>query len=105
TPMLIFLLTADGTTKFWDLNTNKDFFEHIHLGESDWVVKNKEGFFNGTGNARKHIHFVAFYRPDLLSKIFQNRGGNDRLNGVQGRLLKSPPPTVKVAVIPCHGLR
>ncbi|MFM7485699.1 MAG: hypothetical protein ACKO13_02140, partial [Cytophagales bacterium] len=100
--MLIFLLTADGTTKFWDLNTNKDFFEHIHLGESDWVVKNKEGFFNGTGNARKHIHFVeglktysvdqffdAFYRPDLLPKIFQNRGGNDRLNGVQGRLLKS----------------
>jgi WD40 repeat protein len=102
----------DGVTKFWDLSNGKEFFEHIHLGETDWMVKNPEGYFNGTDNARKFVHFVSgmktysvdqffheFYRPDLLPKIFQNRGGNDDMKGIQGKLKNSPPPTVKVAVV------
>jgi WD40 repeat protein len=104
--------SLDGVTKCWDLNSGKEFFEHIHLGETDWMVKNPEGYFNGTDNARKYIHFVSgmktysvdqffdeFYRPDLLPRIFQNRGGNDDLKGIQGKLKTSPPPTVKVAVM------
>jgi WD40 repeat protein len=103
---------VDGVTKFWDLNSGKEFFEHIHLGETDWLVKNPEGYFNGTDNARKYVHFVdglktysidqffdEFYRPDLLPKIFQNRGGSDDLKGIQGKLKDSPPPTVNVAVV------
>ncbi|MCD9019563.1 caspase family protein [Parachryseolinea silvisoli] len=106
--------SLDGVTKFWDLATGKEFFEHIHLGERDWMVKNPEGYFNGTDDARKNIHFVSglktyavdqffheFYRPDLLPKIFQNRGGrDDRKGGIQGKLNSAPPPTVKVAVLP-----
>lgn len=104
--------SLDGVTKCWDLSNGKEFFEHIHLGESDWMVKNPEGYFNGTDNARKYVHFVnglktyavdqffdEFYRPDLLPKIFQNRGGNDDRKGIQGKLKTSPPPTVKVAVM------
>jgi WD40 repeat protein len=104
---------VDGVTKFWDLNSGKEFFEHIHLGENDWLVKNPEGYFNGTDNARKYVHFVdglktysidqffnEFYRPDLLPKIFQNRGGSDDLKGIQGKLKDSPPPTVNVAIVP-----
>ncbi len=104
--------SVDGSTKFWDLNTHKEFFEHIHFGEKEWMVKNPEGYFNGTQEARKFIHFVdgmktysvdqffdEFYRPDLLPKIFQNRGGDDGFKGIQGKLQKSPPPTVKVAAI------
>lgn len=106
--------SLDGVTKFWDLTNGKEFFEHIHLGENDWMAKNPEGYFNATDNARKYIHFVnglktysidqffhEFYRPDLLPKIFQNRGGNDGSDskGIQGKLKNSPPPTVKVAVV------
>ena len=103
--------SVDGVTKFWDLGSGREFFEHIHLGETDWMAKSPEGYFNGTDNARKYIHFVSgmktyavdqffheFYRPDLLPKIFQNRGGND-MKGIQGKLRNSPPPTVKVAVM------
>jgi WD40 repeat protein len=103
--------SVDGVTKFWDLPSGKEFFEHIHLGESDWMVKNPEGYFNGTDDARKYIHFVSgtrtfsvdqffndFYRPDLLPKIFQNRGSAG-FKGIQGKLTTSPPPGVKVAVI------
>ncbi len=104
--------SVDGATKFWELNSGKEFFEHIHFGENEWMVKNPEGYFNGTQEARQFIHFVdgmktysvdqffdEFYRPDLLPKIFQNRGGDDR-KGIQGKLQKSPPPTVKVAILP-----
>jgi WD40 repeat protein len=105
--------SVDGVTKFWDLASGKEFFEHIHIGENDWMVKNPEGYFNGTDNARNYIHFVSgiksfsvdqffndFYRPDLLPKIFQNRGNSDELKNIQGKLKTSPPPTVKVAIIP-----
>lgn len=105
--------SVDGSTKFWDLNTGKEFFEHIHFGEKEWMVKNPEGYFNGTQQARQYIHFVngmntyavdqffnEFYRPDLLPKIFQSRGNIDERNGIQGKLLNSPPPSVKVAVLP-----
>ena len=104
--------SVDGSTKFWDLTSGKEFFEHIHFGEKEWMVKNPEGYFNGTQEARKFIHFVEgvktysvdqffdeFYRPDLLPKIFQNRGGDDGYKGIQGKLQKSPPPTVKVAAV------
>jgi WD40 repeat protein len=104
--------SVDGVTKFWDLPSGKEFFEHIHLGDADWMVKNPEGYFNGTDDARKYIHFVSgtktfsvdqffndFYRPDLLPKIFQNRGAASGFKGIQGKLTSSPPPTVKVAVI------
>ncbi len=104
--------SLDGVTKFWDLNSGKEFFEHIHFGENDWMVKNPDGFFNGTDDARKHIHFVSglktysvdqffqdFYRPDLLPKIFQNRGSSDEKKDIQGKLKSSPPPTVRVALV------
>jgi WD40 repeat protein len=104
--------SVDGVTKFWDLHSGKEFFEHIHFGETDWMVKNPEGYFNGTDNARKYIHFVNglktfsvdqffndFYRPDLLPKIFENRGGSNEYKGIQGKLKNSPPPTLKIAAI------
>ncbi|MEJ0057095.1 MAG: hypothetical protein WDN75_16430 [Bacteroidota bacterium] len=55
---MLISLSLDGATKFWDLNSGKEFFEHIHFGENEWMVKNPEGYFNGTQDARQFIHFV-----------------------------------------------
>lgn len=106
--------SLDGITKFWDLQTGAEFFEHIHFGEREWMAKNPAGYFNGTDKARQYIHFVdgtatyavdqffnQFYRPDLLPSIFQSRGG-EQLKSVGQVLQKSPPPTVKVAVLPTN---
>jgi WD40 repeat protein len=106
--------SVDGVTKFWDLATGNEFFEHIHFGDKDWMVKSPEGYFNGTDGARQHIHFVDgmktyavdqffddFYRPDLLPKMFQDRGGApDQFKGIQGKLQSSPPPAVRLAIVP-----
>ncbi|HTE29287.1 MAG TPA: caspase family protein, partial [Chryseolinea sp.] len=105
--------SVDGVTKFWDINSGREFFEHIHLGERDWMVKSPDGFFNATSDARKYIHFVKgmqtfsvdqffneFYRPDLLPRIFQNRGSGKESKSIQGKLSESTPPTLKIAVVP-----
>jgi WD40 repeat protein len=102
--------SLDGASKFWDLTSGLEFFEHIHFGQKEWMVKNPDGYFNGTQGARQYIHFVnglktygvdqffdEFYRPDLLPKIFQNRGAKDELKGIQGKLISSPPPGIKIA--------
>lgn len=104
--------SVDGVTKFWDLKAEREFFEHIHLGESDWMVKSPEGFFNATENARSYIHFVSgmktyaadqffdeFFRPDLLPQIFESRSSGESKT-IQGSLKKSPPPTIQVAALP-----
>lgn len=107
--------SLDGVTKFWELDSGREFFEHIHLGDHDWLVKNPDGYFTGTDQARKFIHFVSgnttysvdqffheFYRPDLLPKFFQ-RGSIDESQGIPGKLKNSPPPTVKIALLPHAG--
>lgn len=104
---------VDGVTKFWDLTTGKEFYEHIHLGDHDWMVKTPEGYFNGTAGARESIHFVnglktfgvdqffeEYYRPEVLPKIFKARGNSGESNDLQGKLNTSPPPNVKVAILP-----
>lgn len=104
--------SLDGVTKFWDLKNGREFFEHLHLNDRDWLVKTNEGYFNGTGDARKYVHFVSglttynvdqffeeFYRPDLLPKIFRERGGSG-LDNIQGKIIESPPPGVDIAILP-----
>ncbi|MEJ1238955.1 caspase family protein [Chryseolinea sp. T2] len=105
--------SLDGVTKFWDLNTGKEFFEHILIGEHDWMAKSPEGYFSGTDEARHFVHFVSgtktfavdqffneYFRPDLLPKLFQSRGGSSQDKSIQGKLKTSAPPTVKVAIVP-----
>ncbi len=104
--------STDGGTKFWDLKTGKEFFEHIHIGSSDWLVRNTDGYFSGTDDARKSIHFVngmktysvdqffnEFYRPELLPQIFKTRGQSTTRETIQRKLNSSPPPTVKIATL------
>jgi WD40 repeat protein len=104
--------SVDGATKFWDLSAGKEFFEHIHLGPHDWMVKTPEGYFNGTGKAREYIHFVSglrtygidqffdeFYRPELLPQLFKSRGSSD-LQNILGKLKTAPPPQVRIATLP-----
>jgi len=104
--------SVDGVTKYWDLNTGKEFFEHILVGENDWMAKSPEGYFSGTDDARRFIHFVSgtrtfavdqffneYFRPDLLPKLFDNRSSTQD-KGLQGKIKSSTPPTVKVAIVP-----
>ncbi|MFN4946362.1 MAG: caspase family protein [Chryseotalea sp.] len=103
---------VDGVTKFWDLSTSKSFYEHIHLGESDYMVKNPDGYFNATSGARQYIHFVKgletfaadqffqdFYKPDIMPQLFKSRGVDKKSVGMDERINLYPPPVIKINAI------
>lgn len=106
----------DGVTKIWDLDKRREFFEHIHIGKKDWMVKTESGYFNATEGARRVIHFVkdnktygadqffnSFYRPDLIPDLFSVRGGAGQRKSILENLNKFPPPEVKLAVQTTEG--
>ena len=107
----------DGVIKFWDLETKKEFFEYIQVGEKDFMVKTTDGYFYATEGAQNNIHFVEklkvyganqffneFYRPDLIPNAFEHKT-NTRNKSMQGMLHDSPPPSLKVVGIKNNDLR
>jgi WD40 repeat protein len=103
--------STDGVVKCWNLETGLEFYEHVHISSRDWMARTPQGYFSATEQARSDIHFVKgmqvyavdqffqYYRPDLIKRIFVNRGisptGMEK--GVNEKLQSLPPPTVKIA--------
>jgi WD40 repeat protein len=106
--------STDGVVKCWNLESGMEFYEHVHISSRDWMARTPQGYFSATEKARADIHFVKgmnvyspdqffeYYRPDLIQRIFLNRGasptGMDQ--GVDNKLLLSPPPIIKLACLP-----
>lgn len=106
-----FLITGshDGTIKSWDLNTGKELLTYIFIGENDWLVKTKEGYFDASEGAKKSIFFVKgtqiynidqffeeFYRPGLLNEVYRSGGSLKTKTNLLKRLEESPPPSVEI---------
>lgn len=101
---------VDGVTKFWNLETSKELFEHIQIGKNDWMVKTPEGYFDATDQAIANIHFVKglevysssqfldeFYKPGLIKSLFSDtRTGK---TSIERHIGGSPPPEVKLSGI------
>lgn len=108
-----FLITGshDGTIKTWDLETGDELLTQIFIGEDDWLVKTKEGYFDASEGAKKSIFFVRgiqiynidqffdeFYRPGLLNEVYRTRGQISQDANLLDRLKESPPPSVKLII-------
>jgi len=106
-----FLITGshDGTIKTWNLETGEEMLTHIFIGENDWLVKTKEGYFDASEGAKSSIFFVKgteiynvdqffeeFYRPGLLNEVYRNRGSIAPDANLLNRLEESPPPSVEI---------
>jgi len=99
----------DGTIKSWDLKTGKELLTFIFIGEDDWLVKTKEGYFDASEGAKKSIFFVKgtqiynidqffeeFYRPGLINEVFRTGGQLKSDGDIIKRLEESPPPSVSI---------
>jgi WD40 repeat protein len=99
----------DGTIKSWDLKTGKELLTFIFIGEDDWMVKTKEGYFDASEGAKKSIFFVKgtriynidqffeeFYRPGLINEVYRTGGQLKSEADIVKRLEESPPPTVSI---------
>lgn len=106
--------SLDGVIKCWNLEKGSEFYEHIHVGEKDWMAKTPNGYFSATGDARSAVHFVKgmeifkadqffeeFYKPYLLPELFKSKGnsGGERQFGIIEKLQQSPPPLLKLALL------
>jgi WD40 repeat protein len=110
TTKMLISASIDGIVKCWDFEKGTEFYEHIHIGEHEWMVRNQEGYFSATSEARKAIHFVkgievleldqffeTYFRPDLLPQMFKERGSTSLTQqSLEQQLQKSPIPTVKM---------
>ena len=106
--------STDGVVKCWNLESGLEFYEHVHISSREWMARTPQGYFSATEKARADIHFVKgmdvfsvdqffeYYRPDLIERVFVNRGSSPTgmEQDVDKNLLLSPPPTVKLACIP-----
>ena len=112
-----FLITGshDGTIKSWDMKTGKELLTYIFIGENDWLVKTKEGYFDASEGAKKSIFFVKgtqiynidqffeeFYRPGLLNEVYRTGGQIKTETNLLKRLEESPPPSVDI-MSPANG--
>lgn len=103
---LLVSASEDGMVKVWDLTSGNELVSYIILNQKDWMAINASGYFNATEGAMQSISFVQgmksfsvdqffdeFYKPDLLKRTFNNRGG-DQLNMME-KIEKSPPPFIE----------
>ncbi|UXX79972.1 caspase family protein [Reichenbachiella carrageenanivorans] len=99
--------SLDGTTRIWEVATGKEIISHVLLNQNDWLVTNRNGYFDATEQAKQNIFFVRgmesysldqffedFYQPGILGKSLKPGG---LLNeNIKTMLKNSPPPRVEI---------
>ena len=103
---LLMTSDVDGVTKFWDLASLTELYQHIQIGRNDWMVRTPTGYFDATDDAISNIHFVRgmdvlgasqvmdkFYVPGLVEDVFQSKKGKTSVGKV---IDDAPPPVVKL---------
>ncbi|MEL7001608.1 MAG: caspase family protein [Bacteroidota bacterium] len=98
--------SEDGVIKIWDIGTGSELISYIILDKDNWMVLNKDGYFNFTGDALKNIIFVdglkhyetdqffdRFYQPELLKNTF---GAKKETLNLRNELKNSPPPSIEI---------
>ncbi|MFC2125762.1 caspase family protein [Bacteroidota bacterium] len=101
--------SIDGVFKFWDAESGNEIMTQVFSSVNDWIVTSSDGYFYGTDNARKNIHFVQgteayeldqffddFFQPDLLNFIFSQDDRQRQGINLIDKLKESPPPNVEI---------
>ncbi|MCB0531348.1 MAG: caspase family protein [Lewinellaceae bacterium] len=87
----VYTVSADGTIKFWDIQSGEEVGTFIPLNATDWVVTSPSGLFDASPGAMRSMYFVfgleiieleqfktRYYEPGLLAKILGNIPGGLR---------------------------
>lgn len=107
----LYSLDIDGITKVWDLELGKEIYEFVQVSRTEWLIKSPEGFFNGTSEAMKMVHFVkglnsysldqffdVFYKPKAISDLL-SLGSIEHKGHIDEMMAKISPPAIKLAAL------
>jgi len=73
---------ANGEVFVWDYLQKKEIYTYFQINENDWLVKNPNGYFDGSPNALKLVNYVSgtdvisinslfdkYYTPHLVKRL------------------------------------
>lgn len=107
----LYSLDLDGVTKVWNLESGKEVYEYVQLNRAEWLIKSPQGFFSGTPQAMKKVHFVKglnsysldqffdkFYQPEKIGELLEY-GVLEEQEGIEQFIAKNTPPGLKIAAV------
>lgn len=81
---------ANGEVIVWDYETKKERYTYIQINQNDWLVKNPEGYFDGSPKALSLVNYVTglevisinslfdkYYTPNLVKRLMSGDKIND----------------------------
>lgn len=94
TQPILYSRSVEGDVKIWNLDTFEEQLTLQFLNQTDWLISQPNGYFDGTSNAMKSINYVTglktlevgaffkkYYYPGLYDYIHK---GNRFIDGQQG---------------------
>lgn len=81
---------ANGEVMVWDYFAKKEIYTYIQINQNDWLVKNSDGYFDGSPNALSLVNYVSgmevislnslfdkYYTPNLVVRLMKGEKLND----------------------------
>lgn len=106
----LFSCSIEGIIKIWDLNTKEELASYVSVGQNDWLLFTKKGYFDTSQNAKNYIFFTEgvhvysleqffeqFYQPKLFEQLFSYGKIIDlQDHNLIEELRNAPPPTITI---------
>ncbi len=100
---VLYSRSVEGEIKVWNANDFTEKMTFLQINESDWLVSQPEGYFDGTSNAMKYINYVAgmkalevgsffkkYYYPNLYKHIQNGQRFIDDEQGINSLMNDIP---------------
>jgi hypothetical protein len=101
--------STEGVIKVWDLNTFTEIYTYIQLNRNEWLVKNPEGYFDGSKKALTSINYVSgldvipvgslfekYYTPNLWRRICEGEEFSQTNSSINSKISSAPEVQLQV---------
>jgi WD40 repeat protein len=91
--------TLDGEIKVWDMEKQKEIYTYIQVDRTNWLIKNPQGYFDGSPGALKLINYVSGLDVITVNSLFEKYYSPNLLKRIQeGELFRDPETSLNVQI-------
>lgn len=91
--------TLDGEIKVWDMEQQKEIYTYIQVDRSNWLIKNPQGYFDGSPEALKLINYVSGLDVITVNSLFEKYYSPNLLKRIQeGELFSNPETSLNTQI-------
>jgi hypothetical protein len=94
---------SNGEVIVWDYKSRSEIYTYIQINRHDWLVKNPNGYFDGSPNALSLVNYVSglyvisinsvfdkYYSPNLIKRLMSGENFNDTGSSLK-TIIKNKP--------------